>query len=376
MDPAVGYHESVAGHLDRDRLDNLVADRPIRVQHATGAMWVLNTAALQRTGFDGLADEGVERDAAGRPTGRVFGLDALLRQRVGPSAPDLAAVGRELARYGVTGVTDLTPTDDDAEVALLAAHVLTAGFPVDVTVTGGPDLSAAAAPDLPRGPVKFVLVEHRLPSIDELVAGFRRVHRDGRTVAVHCVTRTVLVLALAAWDEAGVRPGDRIEHGAIIPLQLIPHLRAAGLLVVTQPSFITERGDRYLADVDAEDRDDLWRCRSLVEAGVPVAASTDAPYGHPDPWRAIAAAASRATSSDQLLGAGERIDADAGLGMFLTRQRTQQGRFAASQSAIRRGSACSTGASTTPFAPRRAATSGRPWAGRSRRTVVTVNRTR
>lgn len=39
---AVGYHESVAGELDRATLDRLVADRPVRVQHRSGELWVWN----------------------------------------------------------------------------------------------------------------------------------------------------------------------------------------------------------------------------------------------------------------------------------------------------------------------------------------------
>src|SRR5207237_2608274 len=42
---AVGYHESVAGDLDRWWLDAVVGGRPVRVQHRSGAAWVLNTAA-------------------------------------------------------------------------------------------------------------------------------------------------------------------------------------------------------------------------------------------------------------------------------------------------------------------------------------------
>ncbi|HEY1737869.1 MAG TPA: amidohydrolase, partial [Acidimicrobiia bacterium] len=44
---AVGYHERVAGDLDRNTLDALVGDVPVRVQHRTGALWILNSAALR-----------------------------------------------------------------------------------------------------------------------------------------------------------------------------------------------------------------------------------------------------------------------------------------------------------------------------------------
>ena len=68
-------------------------------------------------------------------------------------------------------------------------------------------------------------------------------HAAGRPVAVHCVTRVQLVLTLAALDAAGRLPGDRIEHGAVIPAESLPDLR--GLTVVTQPHFVAERGEQY-----------------------------------------------------------------------------------------------------------------------------------
>ena len=45
---AVGYHESVAGDLDATRIDRVVRDRLVRIQHRSGAMWMLNGAAMTR----------------------------------------------------------------------------------------------------------------------------------------------------------------------------------------------------------------------------------------------------------------------------------------------------------------------------------------
>ena len=44
---AVGYHASVAGELDRQQLDALVADTPLRIQHRSGAMWIPISALLR-----------------------------------------------------------------------------------------------------------------------------------------------------------------------------------------------------------------------------------------------------------------------------------------------------------------------------------------
>ena len=91
---AVGYHESVAGDLDRAALDRLVALRPVRVQHRSGARWVLNSAAIDRLGLEEVHRPELERDPAGRLTGRVHRADAWLRSLLPREAPpDLAPLG-------------------------------------------------------------------------------------------------------------------------------------------------------------------------------------------------------------------------------------------------------------------------------------------
>ncbi|WFR72588.1 amidohydrolase family protein [Prescottella defluvii] len=102
------------------------------------------------------------------------------------------------------------------------------------------------------------------------------------------------------------------------PAEVIGDLRRHGLTVVTQPGFIADRGDDYRARVDHCDLVDLYRCRSLIDAGVPVALSSDAPYGPVDPWAVIAAAARRRTESGTVLGAPERLDPAQALRSYLT----------------------------------------------------------
>ena len=308
-----GYHESIVGEIDCAWLDERMPDRPVRVQHRTGAMWVLNSAAMRVSGIESI-------------DGMLFGADDLIRERVPRTTVDLSAVGRELAAYGITGVTDLTPTEDAEELGFLSASVLREDFPIGVMVTGGPGLEPDAAPGLARGPVKIVVGDHDLPHLEDLAAAFRTARRLSRNVAVHCVTRIGLILALAAWEEVGPLPGDRIEHGAVIPLELIGTIGEFGLTVVTQPSFTYERGDQYLADVDSDDVQHLWRCGSLIDAGIAVGGSTDAPFGDPDPWRAIVAATERRTSSGSRIGRDERIDPGRALGMFMTSPHAPGGR--------------------------------------------------
>jgi predicted amidohydrolase YtcJ len=315
----VGYHESVAGRLDRTVLDRLVPGRPVRVQDRSGAQWSVNSLAVRELGLDQVRLTGVERDSSGTPTGRLHRLDEWLRGRLPAATPNLAVVGARLLGYGVTGVTDATPFGDGRGFDTLASAVRDGGLPQRVTVTGGVALAAEPVPDgLQTGPVKVVLADPDLPDADEVAGWFAMAHQAGRGVAVHCVTRVALVLALAAWDVAGARPGDRIEHAAVVPPELVGPIRRHGLTVVTQPGFVAERGDRYLVEVDPYDRPYLYPCASLAEHGIPVGGSTDAPFGHPDPWAAMRAAIRRRTPNGALLGGAERVPAARALGLFLT----------------------------------------------------------
>ncbi len=316
---AVGYHPSIGVDLDRHRLDQLVGSHPVRVQHRSGAQWILNSLAVDRLGLDHADLAGIERDTAGRPTGRLLGLDGWVREQLGEDRPpDLAPVGRLLAARGVVGVTDATPYESLWDLETLAEARRSGLLPQQVVATGGPGLAAASFPPvLGRGPVKVVLADERFPEFSALCTWIDRAHEAGRPVAVHCVTRASLVLLLAALDVVGARPGDRVEHGAVIPPELFGPMVHAGLTVVTQPNFVAERGDAYHREVEPADQPHLYRCGSLLDAGVPVGGSTDAPFGDADPWRAIQAAVERRTASGAAMGVDEALDPRRALGLFL-----------------------------------------------------------
>lgn len=317
---AVGL-EDRHGTVDRERLDHLAPGRPVRVQHRSGAAWVLSSAGLATA--DGPGRFGA-RGADGGEQGADPGDGWLYRVDDVASwpkdLPDLTPIGERLARFGITGVTDATPFTDPSSLEVLVEARRNGRLPQRLMVTGAAsmaDIDIDIIAGLEQGPVKVVVSDHGLPGIDELVDAFRAARRAGRAVAVHCVTRVGLVLALAAWEEAGAVPGDRIEHGSVIPVELLEPLVALGLTVVTQPGFIADRGDRYLAEVEPDDVAHLYRCRSLLETGLSVAGSTDAPFGPDDPWRAIAAAIDRRSASGVVVGKDEALDPAAALRLFL-----------------------------------------------------------
>lgn len=305
------YHERDAGELTRADLDALAPRHPLRVQHQTGSLWVLNSLALEALG------EGDDPPGLERATGRLWRGDAWLRDRMGAEPPPLAPIGAQLAAYGITALTDASVTTDDAGAARLAEAHRSGALPQRLTLMSGGPLAAPYDGAFAIGPVKVLLDDHSLPDFDDFVARVAGARRQGRNVAVHCVTAAELALTLAVFETAGSQIGDRVEHGGVIPAEAVPVLQRLELTVVTQPVFIAVRGDRYAAEVASADQPDLYRCASLLAAGVPVAASSDAPYGSADPWAGIAAAVHRRSRGGVLLGSDERIDARAALGLYL-----------------------------------------------------------
>lgn len=300
----ISYHEQVAGDIDRAWLDQHGPDRPIRIQHRTGQLWILNSPALDQLGLD-ITD------------GRLFhGDDRLAALRSTP--PPVEKVSELLASRGVTGVNDMTVSNDAKAFAWLRSLQHDNRLLQRLRLSGTADLAGLeSTPRLQIGETKIYLHDHALPDMEDTVDAIRRSHGQGRAVAFHCVTEAELVFALAALRDAGGQAGDRIEHGAVIPGHLIEQLLELDVVVVTQPNFVAERGDSYLVDVPAQDHDSLYRCATLQRAGVKLAFGTDAPYGNPDPWLAMQAAVDRQTSAGELLGAAECLAPEQALAGFI-----------------------------------------------------------
>ncbi|OCB14403.1 amidohydrolase [Mycolicibacterium porcinum] len=280
---AVGYHEAVAGPLDRRALDRLAPAVPVRVQHRSGVLWSVNSPGLAALGLHD------------HPDGRLRSADRTWSEALERRPAAVAEFSARLAGYGVTGITDATP-----------------------------DLQPADRPTGLRQRVHYLAPGKRILhddglDLDELTAWIIERHRAGAPVALHCVTSAQLIVTIAALRAAGSHPADRIEHAAMVPQDCIDDLVALGITVVTQPNFVAERGDQYRTDVPGAEQDQLWRLATLLAAGVPVALSTDAPFGASDPWAAMRAAVHRRTPRGVVLNPVERISGRRALSLFLGR---------------------------------------------------------
>ena len=285
---AVGYHDAVAGPLDRDVLDELSPPLPVRVQHRSGVLWTLNSAGLARIG---LTDH---------PDGQLRSADRGWSDTLQRNESGLAEVSRGLTELGVTGITDATPDFEVADIVKL--------------------MEAHRRGELRQrvhclAPGKRILHDGDL-DLAELAAWVAERHAADAPVAVHCVTAAQLVVTLSALHEAGTHPHDRIEHAAVVPDDNMADLTDLGVTVVTQPNFVAERGDQYLSDVPAAEHHELWRVASLLKGRVKVALSTDMPFGQGDPWATMRAAVHRTTAAGAVLGPDECVSAREALILF------------------------------------------------------------
>ncbi|MDT0575195.1 amidohydrolase family protein [Croceicoccus sp. F390] len=291
----IGWHASATGEIDRHWLDRHGPDRPIRIQHRGGRMWIVNSLAMEQMQIAEPAD------------GRLIDHDAALAA-ARTQVPDLATLGRELLRYGITGVTDVTPRNDDSD----AEHYARSGMAQRIAVMAGPQMRDGGSSGLPVVARKLHYHDHDLPSLARLVTVIAAEHERDRPVAAHCVTQAELWLTLAAMEEAGCHAGDRIEHAAICDEEALATIRRLGITVVTQPLFLQERQAAYRSEVPGYQHADLWRLGSFLRHGVALAAGSDAPFGGIDPWHAMAAACRRPEG----FGTDEAISPEAALALY------------------------------------------------------------
>ncbi|MDP6606536.1 MAG: amidohydrolase [Dehalococcoidia bacterium] len=155
---------------------------------------------------------------------------------------------------------------------------------------------------------------------DDLDALLGRAHRAGWQCTVHAVGDRAIeqtLDALARAQEEAPREGlrHRIDHCGITPPDLQQRVIRQGIVPAMQPAFFWEFGDGYIRNYGRHRADVMFPARSLIEAGVSVAGSSDAPVTDYRPLFAIEQAMTRATISGDVCGPDERVDLDTAIRM-------------------------------------------------------------
>jgi predicted amidohydrolase YtcJ len=338
----------------RDDVDRWVPDRPAVLTRTCGHVFVANTAALQLAGIDRdtLAPAGgiIERGSTGEPNGLLHETAIGLIQRVLPAptaieyeAMILAALHHQ-ASHGITSSSDcgvLRPLldvylDMDRRDALPARMVvMPLGKPDNPDANGG----AHSLPPQYRSPflqvdtVKF-LADGGLSSstaalsqpyrhsgltgvlrLDggELSSLFQSAHKGGWRIATHAIGDVTIEQVLTALEELGPQSSQRphrIEHFGLPTLDHLRRAAALGVVCATQSIFLRELGRNFLLSVPDALLPQVYPFRSMLDEGVAMALSSDAPVVENDsPLVGMHAAVTRRSREGAVLMPSQAITA-------------------------------------------------------------------
>ncbi|HMD92515.1 MAG TPA: amidohydrolase [Trebonia sp.] len=353
-------------HPTRADLDQAVPGRPAVLYHASLHACVLNTPALREAGF---ADDQPDppggafgRDSQGRLDGVVYEAPMfalfernlrhdIARMGVGARAGLAEQATRRLAALGLTSACDADMRRDTwaafaeaDERGLLSQRIyglvvhdqvdwlLGAGLKgrhsgrlateaVKIWADGGmSSRTAAIHGSYPVPPYGSGILYFERGELTELVREF---DARGFQVCVHAQGDRAIETVLDAY--AAVLPaGDgnprrhRIEHGGAMYPALAGRAAALGIVVASQPGFLSALGDGFAAAFPGTS-DQLYSFASWQRAGITVAGSSDAPVITPDPRIGIRDARSRRTGDGRVLGPAERLSARDALALYTTR---------------------------------------------------------
>lgn len=141
---------------------------------------------------------------------------------------------------------------------------------------------------------------------------FAAAHARGMQVTAHAQGDRGIDLILTAIERAQAqrpRPGarHRIEHAGIATPDLVARMRAAGVIPIAQPVFVYEFGEGYVRDYGPARGHRFMPCRAFLEAGVPVALSSDAPVTTADALFGLEIAVTRRAQGGGPVGAEQAL---------------------------------------------------------------------
>jgi predicted amidohydrolase YtcJ len=170
---------------------------------------------------------------------------------------------------------------------------------------------------------------------DELDDLIGKAHRAGWQCTVHAVGDKAIEQTLNAMERAmrefpreGLR--HRIDHCGITPPDLRARIKQLGIVPVMQPAFFWEFGDGYIRNYGRHRADVMFPAKSLLDAGVVVAGSSDSPVTDYRPLFGVEQALTRATSDGDVCGPDERVDLDTAI-----RMHTMNGAYAAFEEGLK-----------------------------------------
>jgi predicted amidohydrolase YtcJ len=154
--------------------------------------------------------------------------------------------------------------------------------------------------------------------LDELIW---RGHANGWQVAIHAIGDRGIEMCLDGYERAlqklpRANHRHRLEHCGILRPDLIRRIRDLGVVPVGQPPFIIEFGDGFLRHLGRERAQLTYALKSVLDAGIHLAASSDAPVSSFAPLLGIKACVTERTASGADYAPGERISVEQAIALY------------------------------------------------------------
>ena len=349
----------------RAELDEAAPEHPVVILHVSNHHAVANSLALERFGITAATPdpEGgrIERvPGTNEPSGllhetamHAVSFAGMLPEFLGMELEDrirlLESGARDYLRRGITSVHDalaLPPIlslyhDADIRGRLplrlypmsyydMSRPLLDSGLgtrfgserlrvgPIKVLADGSLSGRTAAVSEPYRNTPGTGILYMEQERLDEIV---REVHGKGFQCAIHAIGDRAVAQVVTAYEQV-VSPGDgnpmrhRIEHAGILDGALMDRMAELDLVVATQPRFLFEQGDGFLASCGPERILRVYPFRSLLDRGIRVAGSSDCPVVSHDPLLGIRDAVLRRTEEGEVLAPDERLSPEQALRLF------------------------------------------------------------
>ena len=338
-------------HPTRWDFDEVAPDHRVFITRTCGHMSVANSMVLNQFGINrdtpDPAGGRIDRDGSGEPTGLLLEKAHYpIRMSCQPSYPMLEEGMRLMNDYflslGITSVQDASGRNLD-EIRLFQRGVdedwlklrvyfmvrsmgadvkvgrqflntgLTTGFGNDRLRLGSYKLmmdgagsagSAAMREPYPKNKNNFGIL-HMSP--DELDEEVLRGHQAGYQVAVHAIGDRAVEMTLDSFEKAlAAHPRQnhrhRIEHCGFLDKEMINRMSRLGIIAASGQPFLYELGDSYIDSFGQARASLSYPLRSMLDQGVMVSLSSDAPVMDPNPMNGLYCAVARRTLSGQEIG--------------------------------------------------------------------------
>ncbi len=156
---------------------------------------------------------------------------------------------------------------------------------------------------------------------DELDDLIWRGHAHGWQVAIHAIGDRGIEMCLDGFERALRRlpradHRHRLEHCGILRPDLIRRIKELGVVPVGQPPFINEFGDGFLRHLGRERSQLTYALRSVLDAGIHLAASSDSPVSSFQPLLGIKACVTERTSSGANFAPAERLSVEQAIALY------------------------------------------------------------